>query len=448
MSRVEEARKRDHRILGRQLDLFHIDESVGQGLILWKPNGAVVRRELEEFIRAELLKQGYQMVYCPHIAKLDLFRTSGHFPYYRDSQYPPMIAADQMRALADDGAGCAELANLMDTGELDGYLLKPMNCPHHIKIFDSNPHSYRDLPVRLAEFGTVYRWEQSGEVSGLTRVRGMTMDDAHIFCTEAQLADELQGCLALVKLIFSTLDITDFKVRVGLRDPDSAKYVGQEDTWDKAEEACRTAAASLGAPFTEERGEAAFYGPKIDFLANDVIGREWQLGTIQVDYNLPERFDLTYIGSDNESHRPVMIHRAPFGSMERFVGLLIEHYAGSFPTWLAPEQVMVLPISAKSSDYAHEVLSTLFDAGIRTGIDDSGDRIQAKIRVAAGRKVPYLLIVGPNDQQRREVSVRARGIQRNLGALPLDTFVQSVTDEVRTRGRVTLVSEHFEAATV
>ena len=448
LERVEQAKLRDHRVLGRQLDLFHIDEAVGPGLILWKPNGAVVRRELEEFIRAELLKQGYKMVYCPHIGKLDLYRTSGHFPYYRESQFPPMIAADQMQALADEGAGCAELANRMDTGELDGYLLKPMNCPHHIKIFDSNPHSYRDLPVRLAEFGTVYRWEQSGEISGLTRVRGMTMDDAHIFCTEDQLADELQGCLSLVKIIFSTLEITDFTVRVGLRDPDSTKYIGRDENWDKAEDACRTAAATLGAPFTEERGEAAFYGPKIDFIARDVIGRQWQLGTIQVDYNLPERFDLTYIGSDNEPHRPVMIHRAPFGSMERFVGLLIEHFAGSFPAWLAPEQVTVLPISVKSSDYAAEVVSTLLDAGIRVGIDDSGDRIQAKIRLAAGRKVPYLAIVGPSDQQRREVSVRARGIQRNLGALPLDTFVQSVTEEVRTRGRVTLVSEHFEAAAV
>jgi len=273
----------------------------------------------------------------------------------------------------------------------------------------------------------------------------MTQDDAHIFCTEAQLADELQGCLALVKTIFSTLDITDYKVRVGLRDPDGTKYVGRAEDWIKAEDACRTAAATLGAPFTEERGEAAFYGPKIDFLARDCLGREWQLGTVQVDYNLPERFDLTYIGPDNESHRPVMIHRAPFGSMERFVGLLIEHYAGAFPTWLAPEQIMVLPISAKSSDYAGEVLSTLIDAGIRAEIDDSGDRIQAKIRLAAGWKVPYLLIIGPNEQRRREVSVRARGIQRNLGAMPLDTFVQSVTDEIRTRGRVTLVSEHFKA---
>jgi len=360
----------------------------------------------------------------------------------------PLISAEQIQMLADEGAGCADLANRLSEGDLDGYLLKPMNCPHHIKIFDSNHHSYRDLPVRLAEFGTVYRWEQSGEISGLTRVRGMTMDDAHIFCTEQQLADELQGCLSLVKTIFGTLEITDFEVRVGLRDPDDSKYIGSPENWAKAEQACREAAATLGAPFNEEQGEAAFYGPKIDFLARDVIGRQWQLGTIQVDYNLPERFDLKYIGPDNRPHRPVMIHRAPFGSMERFVGLLIEHFAGAFPTWLAPEQVRVLPISAKSSAYGKEVLGTLIDAGLRAGIDESGERIQAKIRVASTLKIPYLLVVGPTDQQRHEVSVRVRGIQRNLGALPLATFVHSVTGEVSSRGRDTLLAEHFEAATV
>ena len=443
LARVEEAKKRDHRVLGRQLDLFLIDESVGPGLILWKPNGAIVRRELEEFIRAELIKQGYQMVYTPHIGKLDLYRTSGHFPYYRESQYPPLISAEQIKLLADEGAGCGELSNRLESGELDGYLLKPMNCPHHIKIFDSNHHSYRDLPVRLAEFGTVYRWEQSGEISGLTRVRGMTQDDAHIFCTEAQLADELQGCLKLVKIIFGALDITDFKVRVGLRGPDSSKYVGKPENWLKAEQACREAAETLGAPFTEEPGEAAFYGPKIDFLARDVIGREWQLGTVQCDYNLPERFNLSYIGPDNQPHRPVMIHRAPFGSMERFIGLLIEHFEGAFPTWLAPQQVRVLPISEKSSAYANEVLSALIEAGVRTGIDESGDRIQAKIREAAMLKIPYLLVVGPKDAEGREVSIRARGIQRNLGTLPLDTFVQSITNEIRTRGRETVVAGHF-----
>ncbi|MHC4774994.1 MAG: threonine--tRNA ligase, partial [Planctomycetota bacterium] len=339
LKQVDEAKNRDHRVIGRQLDLFALDEAVGTGLVLWKPAGAVVRYELEQFIRQELTKQGYQQVYSPHIGKLDLYRTSGHFPYYRESQYPPLINVGQIEALADEGAGCADLANRMKHGEVEGYLLKPMNCPHHIRIYANSPHSYRDLPVRLAEFGTVYRWEQSGEVGGLTRVRGMTQDDAHIFCTEEQVAAELRGCLELVKVIFRTLGMTDYRVRVALRDPDSDKYVGEPADWDKAEQACREAAASLGVPVSEEAGEAAFYGPKIDFIVRDVIGRTWQLGTVQVDYNLPQRFDLTYIGADNEPHRPVMIHRAPFGSMERFVGVLIEHFAGAFPTWLAPEQV-------------------------------------------------------------------------------------------------------------
>ncbi len=448
LKQLEQAKQRDHRLLGRQLDLFQFDESVGPGLVLWKPNGAVVRRELEEFIRSELLKQGYRMVYSPHIGKLDLYRTSGHFPYYRESQYPPLITFDQIRALADEGAGCAELANHIEQGELEGYLLKPMNCPHHIKMYAGNQHSYRDLPVRLAEFGTVYRWEQSGEIGGLTRVRGMTQDDAHIFCTEQQLGAELRGCLELVKIIFRTLGMTDFKVRVGLRDPDSAKYVGEPENWDKAEQACREAAASLGVPFTEEPGEAAFYGPKIDFMVRDVIGREWQLGTIQADYNLPQRFDLSYIGPDNEPHRPVMIHRAPFGSMERFIGVLIEHFAGAFPTWLAPEQVRVLPISDKSSEYGRTVLASLRDRGVRASIDESSERIQAKIKVATGSKIPYLLVVGPTDAERGEVSVRARGMRRNLGSMPAEQFVKTVMEEITTRGGVTVVSEHFQEAAV
>ncbi|MHC4787123.1 MAG: threonine--tRNA ligase, partial [Planctomycetota bacterium] len=336
----------------------------------------------------------------------------------------------------------------MKHGEVEGYLLKPMNCPHHIRIYANSPHSYRDLPVRLAEFGTVYRWEQSGEVGGLTRVRGMTQDDAHIFCTEEQVAAELRGCLELVKVIFRTLGMTDYRVRVALRDPDSDKYVGEPADWDKAEQACREAAASLGVPVSEEAGEAAFYGPKIDFIVRDVIGRTWQLGTVQVDYNLPQRFDLTYIGADNEPHRPVMIHRAPFGSMERFVGVLIEHFAGAFPTWLAPEQVRVLTISEKTLDYGQEVLAALREAGIRASLDDSSDRIQAKIRVAADRKIPYLAVVGPQDAERREISVRARGVRRNLGALALEVFVRTLADEVSRRGEVTVTAEHFAAAAV
>ncbi|MEO1131050.1 MAG: threonine--tRNA ligase, partial [Planctomycetota bacterium] len=292
LARLEEARQRDHRTIGLKLGLFHIDEMVGQGLVLWTPKGAVVRGELQDFIGQELTKQGYHQVFTPHIGKLDLYRTSGHFPYYRDSQYTPIVERDALDAMATEGCTCSELSNRLESGEAEGYLLKPMNCPHHIRIFASRPHSYRDLPVRLAEFGTVYRWEQSGELNGMTRVRGFTQDDAHLFCTEEQVAEEMQGCLSLVKIIFASLGMEDYRVRVGLRDPDSSKYVGEPSNWDKAEDACRQAAASLGVPFSEEPGEAAFYGPKIDFVVKDVIGREWQLGTVQVDYNLPERFDL------------------------------------------------------------------------------------------------------------------------------------------------------------
>ena len=435
LERIEEAKKRDHRVLGKKLKLFHIDETVGQGLILWTPNGSVVRKELQHFIGAELEKQGYHEVFTPHIGKLDLYRTSGHFPYYAESQFPPLIERDHMVQLSDEGCSCAQLSNHMKTGEIEGFMLKPMNCPHHIKLFASQQHSYRDLPVRLAEFGTVYRWEQSGELNGMTRVRGFTQDDAHLFCTPDQVAHEVQGCLSLVKTIFRVLGMENYRVRVGLRDPDSGKYTGDPANWDRAERACIEAAESLGVPFTQEPGEAAFYGPKIDFVVKDVIGREWQLGTVQVDYSLPERFDLSYIGPDNEKHRPVMIHRAPFGSMERFIGVLIEHFAGAFPVWLAPEQVRVLPISEKTNEYAHEVLSALHAVGIRATIDDSDNRVQAKIKVGAEMKIPYMVVVGPRDAENRDVSVRARGIQKDLGAMPLDNFVSAITEEYRTKGR-------------
>ena len=444
LARLEEAKKRDHRVLGKQLRLFHIDEQVGQGLVLWTPNGAVVRQQLQDFIGEELRKQGYDQVFTPHIGKLDLYRTSGHFPYYQESQYTPVIDRAQIHELATEGCSCGELANRLDEGEIEGYLLKPMNCPHHIRIYASEQRSYRELPIRLAEFGTVYRWEQSGEIGGLTRVRGFTQDDAHLFCREDQIADEVRGCLSIVKLIFNTLGMTDYRVRVGLRDPDSTKYVGEPENWDKAEEACREAARELGAPFSEEPGEAAFYGPKIDFVVKDVIGREWQLGTVQVDYNLPERFGLEYIGADNARHRPVMIHRAPFGSMERFVGVLIEHFAGAFPCWLAPEQVRVLPISDKSADYAQEVLAKLKALGLRATIDDGSERIQAKVKVATDMKVPYLAVVGPRDAENREVSIRAFGIERNLGSMGLEEFLETVATESRTRGETRLI-DRFEA---
>lgn len=438
LKQLEEAKKRDHRMLGKQLRLFHIDEMVGQGLVLWTPRGAAVRQELQTFISEALRVQGYQQVFTPHIGKLELYKTSGHFPFYRESQYPPIIDQDQMSKLAEEGCTCGELANRMEKGEIEGYLLKPMNCPHHIRIYASEPHSYRDLPVRLSEFGTVYRWEQSGEIGGLTRVRGFTQDDAHLFVREDQIAEELQGCLSLVKLIFGTLGMNDYRVRVGLRDPKSDKYVGDSANWDKAEEACRNAARSLGVPFTEEAGEAAFYGPKIDFIVRDVIGRSWQLGTVQVDYNLPIRFDLSYIGADNKEHRPVMIHRAPFGSMERFVGVLIEHFAGAFPLWLAPEQVRVLPISEKSEEYALEVLAAIRKIGLRASIDSGNERVQARIRDASEAKIPYLAVVGPRDAQQRVVSVRAFGTEANLGELPFDRFISGLSDEYRTRGAESL----------
>ncbi|MSR28898.1 MAG: threonine--tRNA ligase [Phycisphaerales bacterium] len=438
LRQIEEAKKRDHRVLGKQLRLFHIDEMVGQGLVLWTPRGSVVRQELQSFISEALKEQGYQQVFTPHIGKLDLYRTSGHFPFYRESQYPPIIEHDALARLAAEGCSCADLANRLASGEVDGYLLKPMNCPHHIRIFDSEPHSYRDMPVRLAEFGTVYRWEQSGEIGGLTRVRGFTQDDAHLFVREDQVAEEVLGCLALVKLIFGTLGMNDYRVRVGLRDTTSDKYVGDSANWDKAEEACRAAAKSLGVPFSQEVGEAAFYGPKIDFVVRDVIGRSWQLGTVQVDYNLPVRFNLSYTGADNKAHRPVMIHRAPFGSMERFVGVLIEHFAGAFPLWLAPEQVRVIPISDKSEGYAQEVLAALKARGIRATIDAGNERVQARIRDASELKIPYLAIVGPRDRDARVVSLRAFGIDANLGELPLDRLLDGVSDEYRSRGARTV----------
>ncbi len=440
---LEETKKRDHRVLGKKLKLFHIDEQVGQGLLLWTPNGAVIRQELQNFISEELNKQQYSQVFTPHIAKLDLYRTSGHYPFYQDSQYPPLIDPDQLNKLASEGCSCGDLANLMKDGEIDGYLLKPMNCPHHIRIYASEPHSYRDLPVRLAEFGTVYRWEQSGEIGGMTRVRGFTQDDAHLFCTEEQIADELVGCLELVKIIFNTLGMHDYKVRVGLRDSDSEKYVGDPANWDKAEDACRNAVETLGVPWSEEEGEAAFYGPKIDFIVNDVLGRPWQLGTVQVDYNLPERFNLSYIGADGNQHRPVMVHRAPFGSMERFIGVLIEHFAGAFPTWLAPEQVRVLAISEKSNEYADSVLQNLRDKGIRVTVDKSDERIQAKIRNAAEMRIPWILVVGPRDSEANNVSVRMRGIMDDLGAIGTDVFTDAVSQEIESRGEVSALKICF-----
>lgn len=459
LEQLEEAKKRDHRKLGREMQLFAIDEKVGQGLILWLPKGAVLRQQLQDFISEELRKQGYQQVFTPHIGRLELYKTSGHFPYYKESQFSPIIENQDLAKVAKAGCSCAEVLDRLDavsrklreeinsrTGQdtipvdrvkpdediLDGFLLKPMNCPHHIRIYAQTPKSYRDLPVRLAEFGTVYRWEQSGELGGMTRVRGFTQDDAHLFCTEEQLADEIIGCLSLVKIILNTLGMHDYRVRVGLRNPDSNKYTGSTESWDRAEAACREAAKTLGVSFTEEPGEAAFYGPKIDFVIKDVIGREWQLGTVQVDYQNPVRFDLTYIGADNKSHRPVMIHRAPFGSMERFCGVLIEHFAGHFPTWLAPEQARVLTVSEKADAFASEVFTTLQSAGMRVTLDNGSDKIGAKIRNAQLDRVPYMLVIGEKEAAAQSVAVR-HAKKGDLGVKPLTDFVTETTSEIRER---------------
>lgn len=459
LERMEQAKARDHRKLGKDLKLFVIDEDVGQGLILWTPNGSIIRQELQSFIGEELRKQGYSQVFTPHIGKLELYKTSGHFPYYKESQFTPVVENETLARIVREGCSCAEMVARLDAVSsklrdnvnsragrevipadrvldaeklLDGFMLKPMNCPHHIKIFASQPHSYRDLPVRLAEFGTVYRWEQSGELNGMTRVRGFTQDDAHLFCTEAQVAGEVLGCLSLVKVVLTTLGMSDYRVRVGLRDPDSNKYTGTAENWDKAEAACREAAKTLGVPFTEEPGEAAFYGPKIDFVVKDVIGREWQLGTVQVDYNLPVRFDLTYAGADNQSHRPVMIHRAPFGSMERFCGVLIEHFAGDFPVWLAPEQVRLVPISDKVIDYGREVLAHLRAAGVRATLDEHSDKMGAKIRRAELEKIPYTLVLGAKEAEVKSASVRSRA-KGDEGAMPYAAFTERIVGEIRTR---------------
>ncbi len=446
---LEEIKERDHRVVGKHLRLFHIDEMVGQGLILWTPNGSIIRSELQAFISAELSRQGYHQVFTPHIGKLDLYKTSGHFPYYKESQYPAIVEAEALAKLSTEGCSCAELAVrlesvsahfaselnaragrevigpekvLPDEKLVEGYLLKPMNCPHHIRIFASSPHSYRDMPVRLAEFGTVYRWEQSGEIGGLTRVRGFTQDDAHLFVREDQVAAELLGCLSLVKLVFATLGMHDYRVRVSLRDPDSSKYVGSSENWDKAEEACRAAARTLGVAWEEAPGEAAFYGPKIDFIVRDVLGRSWQLGTVQVDYNGPIRFDLSYTGADNQKHRPVMIHRAPFGSMERFVGVLIEHFGGRFPFWLSPSQIAVIPIREEHTPYCTELEAQLKAAGFRVDAMLEPGHMNNKIKQAQNQRTPFMLIAGEREAAEKTVAVRRRDT-REQEVMKFDDFL-------------------------
>ena len=409
---LEEAKKRDHRVLGKQLELFAIDQRVGSGLILWLPKGAIVRRQLENFLYDELVRRGYQTVYSPVVGRVGLYMTSGHYPYYADSQFPPI-----------------------EVDKDDLYLLRPMHCPHHVTMYMQRPRSYRELPLRLAEFGNVYRFEQSGELSGLTRVRGFTQDDAHIFCTEKQVKDEFRNCLEMTQHVLGILGFSDYRVRLSFRDPDSDKYVGDSATWDKAEAALEAVCRELELPnLTIAKGEAAFYGPKADFVVSDCIGREWQLGTVQLDYNLPSenRFDLSYIGPDNFPHRPVMIHRAPFGSFERFIGILIEHFAGAFPLWLAPEQVRVLVVSQKYEEYARTVEQALRDAGLRVSGDYRSEKIGAKIREAQLQLIPYMFVIGQREEEERNVSVRDR-ISGDLGSMTLDTAVEKLQAEIREK---------------
>ena len=406
---LEEAKKRDHRKIGKELDLFTFSQKVGQGLPLWLPKGAQLRERLENFLKVVQKKYGYEPVMTPHIGHKELYVTSGHYAKYGKDSFQPI--------------------NTPADGE--EFLLKPMNCPHHCEIFKARPHSYKDLPIRYAEFGTVYRYEQSGELHGLTRVRGFTQDDAHIFCRPDQLKEEFIKVIDIVLYIFKTLDFEDFVTQISLRDPENTeKYIGSDENWNKAESAIIEAVEEKGLKAVTERGEAAFYGPKLDFMVKDALGRKWQLGTIQVDYNLPERFELEYTGSDNEKHRPVMIHRAPFGSMERFVAVLIEHTAGKFPLWLTPEQVVVIPVSEKYHDYAQNVLNILNNSDIRTVIDERAEKVGRKIRDNELKRIPYLLVVGEQEVESKTLAVRRQG-EGDLGKFGIEEFIEHVNTAVK-----------------
>jgi threonyl-tRNA synthetase len=405
---LEEAKKRDHRKLGKEMELFAFSQNVGAGLPLWLPKGAALRDRLEQFLRKIQKKYGYQQVITPHIGNKMLYVTSGHYAKYGKDSFQPIHTPE----------------------EGEEYLLKPMNCPHHCEIFRAFPRSYRELPLRLAEFGTVYRYEQSGELHGLTRVRGFTQDDAHIYCAPDQIKDEFLKVMDIIFFIFKALKFDNFEAQISLRDPkNKEKYIGSDENWHLAEQAIIEACAEKGLKARTELGEAAFYGPKLDFMVKDAIGRRWQLGTIQVDYNLPERFQLEYTGADNQKHRPVMIHRAPFGSMERFVAVLLEHTAGKFPLWLAPDQAIVLPISEKFNDYAYEVARRLNEADVRTIVDDRNEKIGRKIRDNELRRIPYLLIVGEKEAENDEVSVRKQG-EGDKGSMKISNFAAELTAEV------------------
>jgi threonyl-tRNA synthetase len=405
---LEEAKKRDHRKLGKELQLFHFSQKVGAGLPLWLPKGADLRARLEGFLKEAQRKAGYLPVITPHIGSKKLYETSGHWEKYGEDSFKPIETPQE--------------------GEV--YMLKPMNCPHHCEIYNASPRSYKDLPLRLAEFGTVYRYEQSGELHGLTRVRGFTQDDAHIFCTVDQVKEEMSKVIDLVLYIFKTLDFQDFIVQVSLRDPNNpAKYIGSDENWEKAERDLQEVAKEKNLSTVVEYGEAAFYGPKLDFMVRDAIGRKWQLGTVQIDYNLPERFELDYTGADNEKHRPVMIHRAPFGSMERFVAILIEHCAGKFPIWLSPEQVRILPISDKYNEYCQDVSKVLDNYDIRASIDERNEKVGKKIRDAELERVPYMLIIGEKEMENGQVSARKQG-KGDIGEYTAKDFADLIKAEI------------------
>ncbi len=409
LERIEEAKKRDHRKLGKELELFTFSSKVGQGLPLWLPKGAALRERLETFLKKAQKEAGYEMVVTPHIGQKELYVTSGHYAKYGEDSFQPIHTPK----------------------EDEEFLLKPMNCPHHCEIYKHSPSSYKDLPKRFAEFGTVYRYEQSGELHGLTRVRGFTQDDAHIFCTQDQLLGEFENVIDLTLYVLGSLGFEDFTAQVSVRDPEKPeKYIGEVANWEKAEQAIITAAKNKGLTYVIEEGEAAFYGPKLDFMIKDALGRKWQLGTIQVDYNLPERFDLQYKGSDNENHRPVMIHRAPFGSLERFIALLLEHTGGNFPLWLIPVQTIVLPISEKHEKYAEKVLKSLENHEIRGLIDARNETVGKKIREAEMKKVPLMIVVGEQEEIANQISVRRHGGE-SLGSMDIESFAQMINEEIK-----------------
>ncbi len=407
---LEEAKKRDHRKLGKELELFFFTPNVGAGLPIWLPKGTILRETLERFLRDEQTKRNYLPVITPHIGNINLYKTSGHYPYYSDSQFPPLKFADSD----------------------EEYLLKPMNCPHHFQIYASKPRSYRDLPIRYAEFGTVYRYEQSGELNGLTRVRSFAVDDSHMFVRQDQLKDELCNVIDLIQYVFKVMGFEDFTTQLSFRDDNAEKYGGDISLWEKAQQEIKEAADEMKLKYTVEEGEAAFYGPKIDFMVKDVLGRRWQLGTVQIDYVMPERFNLEYIGSDGQKHRPVVIHRAPFGSLERFIGVLIEHFAGEFPLWLAPIQAAIIPVSQNFIEYSKTVYDKLKEKNIKVEFDERNEKVGYKIRDWETQKVPYMLILGEKEQNARNISVRQHK-KGDLGSLSLSEFIDNIESEIKNK---------------